>query len=106
MQTSKLQSVAPVLLVRNVIEAAAYYQDKLGFTAEGFFGEAMTFCILNRDGCRLMLQQVENPKDVIPHWTVVSKTPNAYFWVNDANLLYAEFKARGAKMDYGPCDQP
>jgi uncharacterized glyoxalase superfamily protein PhnB len=31
---------------------------------------------------------------------------NAYFWVEGADELYAEMKAKGAKMDYGPCTQP
>ena len=26
--------------------------------------------------------------------------------VDDADTLYEQFKAAGAKMDYGPCDQP
>ena len=29
-----------------------------------------------------------------------------YFWVDDVDALYEEFVGRGAKIDYGLCDQP
>jgi len=28
------------------------------------------------------------------------------FWVSDVDALHAEFVPRGAKIDYGLCDQP
>ena len=101
-----LNSSAAVLLVKDVLAAADYYRQKLGFEFDGFFGEPPSFCILRRDGCFLMLKQAEDPKHVIPHWTVSEKLCNGYFWVNNADALYREFEERGATMDYGPCDQP
>jgi uncharacterized glyoxalase superfamily protein PhnB len=29
-----------------------------------------------------------------------------YFWVDDVDALYKEFVERGAKIDYGLCNQP
>ena len=106
MTTPKLTSSAAVLLVRDVVAAASYYRDKLGFRYDGFFGEPPTFCILYRNGCYLMLKQADDPRHVIPHWKVSDKLCNVYFWVDDADALYREFKERDAKMDYGPCNQP
>jgi catechol 2,3-dioxygenase-like lactoylglutathione lyase family enzyme len=40
---------APVLLVADVVKAADYYRDKLGFTYDRFWGEPPNFVILNRD---------------------------------------------------------
>src|ERR1044071_7147002 len=97
---------AAVLLVKDVVAAAEHYRDKLGFAFDSFHGEPPSFCILRRDGCYLMLKQAEDPKHVVPHWTVSDKLWNVYFWVNDDDALYQEFKERGATMDYGPCDQP
>lgn len=106
MSTSKLTSSAAVLLVRDIFAAAEHYREKLGFAPVGFFGEPPTFCILQRDDCHLMLKQADDPKHVIPLWTVSDKTCNVYFWVTDADALCHEFKERGATIDYGPCDQP
>jgi uncharacterized glyoxalase superfamily protein PhnB len=106
MTSSNLTSSAGVLLVKDVFAAADHYRDKLGFAYNGFFGEPPSFCILHRDDCYLMLKQADDPKLVIPHWTVSDKLCNIYFWVTDADELFREFKQRGATIDYGPCDQP
>jgi uncharacterized glyoxalase superfamily protein PhnB len=106
MAQAKLTGSAPILLVRDVAAAANHYRDALGFSSVQFVGEPPTFVILGRDGLRLMLKQADDPRHVVPHWTVSSKLSDAYFWVTDADALHAEFVARGATIDYGPCDQP
>jgi uncharacterized glyoxalase superfamily protein PhnB len=103
---AKLLSSAPVLLVRDVVAAANHYRDTMGFHYERFWGDPPGFVILHRDGMYLMLKQAEDPTHIIPHWTVSHNLWNAYFWVDDANALHAEFVKNGATIDYGPCDQP
>ena len=102
----QLQATAPVLLVKDVVAAANHYRDAMGFSYEKFWGEPASFVMLQRDGLTVMLRQAEDPKQVVPHWTVVDKLWDIYFWVSDADALHAEFVQRGAKIDYGPCDQP
>lgn len=102
----KLTASAPVLLVRDVVAAANYYRDAAGFSYDGFYGEPPSFCICQRDGMCLMLAQVDDAGQLKPFWKIRDKTCNAYFWVDDADALYAEMKAAGARMDYGPCTQP
>jgi uncharacterized glyoxalase superfamily protein PhnB len=101
----QITASAPVLLVRDVGASAKYYQECVGFTGSHFYGEPPSFCILEWGGFYLMLAQADADK-IIPFWKVRDKTCNAYFWVDDADALYAEMKASGAKMDYGPCTQP
>lgn len=60
----------------------------------------------HRDGHIVMLSQVEDPKQVVPHYTVVANMWNVYFWVDDVEEIYAELKGRGATIDYELCDQP
>jgi uncharacterized glyoxalase superfamily protein PhnB len=103
---ARLAASAPVLLVKDLPAVLAYYRDVLGFSSGPCFGEPPSFVILDRDGLRLMLRQAEDPRHVVPHWTVSPKLCDAYFWVSDANALHAEFVARGAKIDYSPRDQP
>jgi uncharacterized glyoxalase superfamily protein PhnB len=103
---TKLTAVAPVLLVKNVVDAANYYRDKVGFSYKRFWGDPASFVILERDGMQVMLRQSDDPKHVVPHWTVADKLWNIYFWTQDVDALHAELVNRGAKIDYGLCDQP
>jgi len=102
----KIIGSAPILLVKDVVASADYYRDKVGFSYERFWGEPPCFCILWRDSFHLMLSQVADEKFIVPHYKVVEKLWNVYFWVNDADVLYEELKARGANIDYELCDQP
>ena len=104
--TSRLTASAPVLLVRDVVAAANHYRDTMGFQYDRFWGEPANFVILKRDGMYVMLRQADDPRHVVPHWTVAEKLWNIYFWVSDVDALHAEFVARGATIDYGLCDQP
>ncbi len=97
---------APVLLVADVVAAANYYRDKLGFTYERFWGEPPCFCILKRDNFHLMLNQANSPEDVTPNWKLLDKSWNVYFWVDDVEQLYKDVCERGAKIDYELCTQP
>ena len=101
-----LTSSAPVLLVREVVKAANHYRDALGFSYERFWGEPPSFVILKRDGMFLMLQQAPKDHVVVPNWKVSRNIWNAYFWVSDADALIAEFRHRGALIDYDVHNKP
>lgn len=96
----KITASAPILLVKDLPAAAAYYRDKLGFTDQQLYGEPPHFAIIRRDGISLMLAQLGADRNVRPHWQVVEKMWNVYFWVDDADALYAEFQQSGASIDY------
>ena len=100
-QAPKLIGSAPVLLVADVVKAANHYRDQLGFTYDRFWGEPPGFCMVKRDGFILMLAQVPADARLVPHWRVVDKMWNAYFWCDDVEALHAEFVRRGARIDYG-----
>ena len=106
MTSTKLTSVAPVLLVRDVVAAANYYRDALGFTYERFWGEPPDFVILRRDGMHLMLTQAPTGFTIVPHWKINRNMWNVYFWAEDGDALLAEFKQRGATIDYDIHDKP
>lgn len=86
--------------MRDVVAAANYYRDCLGFTYDRFWGEPANFCMVRRNGNIVMLSQAPAEADLKPHWQVVSNMWNAYFWVDDAKAIYDEFRERGAKIDY------
>ncbi|QDS97829.1 VOC family protein [Adhaeretor mobilis] len=97
---TQIQAVAPVLLVRDVVAAANYFRDQLGFAYDRFWGEPFDFCMVRRDGHTVMLSQAPEEADLQPYWRVVDKMWNAYFWVTDVEAIYAEYQQSGAKIDY------
>ena len=103
---ARILGSAPVLLVKDVVLAANYWQDQLGFAYSRFWGEPPAFCMPQRDGHIVMLSQAPADHVIVPHWRIVDKLWNAYFWVDDVEALYAELKERGARIDYDLCVQP
>lgn len=94
----------PVLLVKDVVKAAAYYTDKLGFTSERFWGDPPTFTIMHRDTVTVMLNQVGPGDSFRPNGDYDGRY-SVYFDVADADALHAEFKSRGADVVCEPDDQ-
>lgn len=103
---AKLGTVAPVLLVKDVVTAANYYRDKLGFTYERFWGEPVDFCMVNRDNLTVMLSQVDAGIEIVPNWKVVDQMWDAYFWVDEVEAIYEEFQQSGAIIDYTLARKP
>ena len=102
----KIVSSAPVLIVSDVVASAEYFRECVGFGDTELYNEPPTFAICNRDGHYLMLAEVEDPTQIRPHWQIVDKLWNAYFWVDDVEELYQELTEAGAKIDYSLCTQP
>ena len=96
---------APVLLVRDVLKTHAYFADKLGFRSPRMWGDPPTFCIAQRDGLEVMLNQVGADDTFRPNGDYDGRC-DVYFWVNDADALCGEYKAAGADVVCDPEDQP
>jgi catechol 2,3-dioxygenase-like lactoylglutathione lyase family enzyme len=100
-----LTGLAPVLLVTDVVRAAEYYRDKLGFEVSFYERIPEHYAYAERDGCRIHFARFEG----------VSPRPNAevvppdmfdvYFWVDDVEQFYADVRERGAEVVHGPVDQ-
>ena len=101
-----LLGIAPYFLVRDVVAAAEYYRDALGFTVSRFFGDPPGFCMPQRDGVVVMLSRAADASIVRPNAQARKDDSwDAYVWVVDADALYAEVAARGARIAYAPCLQ-
>ena len=101
----QMRGVAPILLVRDVVAAAAYYAGPLGFAVDRMWGDPPHFCIPRRDGIEVMLNQVR-ADDVFRPNADYNGRFDAYFWVNDADSLYAEYQGSGADIVCAPEDMP
>jgi uncharacterized glyoxalase superfamily protein PhnB len=103
--TGRVLAASPILLVADIVKAAAYYDDALGFRASRMWGDPPTFCIPQRDRCTVMLNQVGPDAGHRPNASFDGRL-DVYFDVDDADALYAEFEANGADIVCAPEDMP
>ena len=101
----QFRAVSPILLVADVVKAVAYYTDALGFRVPRMWGAPPTFCIPQRDGIAVMLNQI-GPGDIVRPNSSYNGRFDVYFDVADADALHAELKASGAHVVCEPEDQP
>jgi uncharacterized glyoxalase superfamily protein PhnB len=88
----RVTGIAPYFLVADVVRAAEYYRDKLGFSIRGyFFEDPPVFAMVARDDQIVMLALMTTGrggsnrgyKDI---------ALDAYLWTDDVDALYAEFR--------------
>jgi uncharacterized glyoxalase superfamily protein PhnB len=98
--------VAPVLRVRDVRTAAAYYRDRLGFECpeesiiDGAGDEGAIYAFVRRGGIQIHLGRARSNQPAEP-----GTPPNAlgaYLYVPEIAGLYEEFKRRGANIIQEP----
>ena len=95
---ARITGVAPFFLVAEVVRAAEYYRDKLGFRIVGyFFEEPPVFAMVGRDDQIVMLSLMtagrggsnrDHKDDAL----------DAYIWVDDVDGLFAELQQRQAEI--------
>jgi len=100
MKKAKLTGSAQIFLVKDVLKAADYYRDKMGFDCT-LLGEPAQFCIAGRDNHHLMLAQSGDPEHSPTSTKVIPDMWDAYFWVDDIEGFYVELDQRDAIIDYG-----
>ena len=103
--SARMLAASPILLVTDVVKAAGYYADALGFRAPRFWGDPPMFCIPQRDRCTIMLNQVREGDAFKPNAAYDGRF-DVYFDVDDADALYEEFRSSGADIVCAPEDQP
>lgn len=86
----------PILNVKNVPAAIAYYVDKLGFQKEWDWGEPATFGCVARDTVQIFL--CEGGQGSPGTWISI--------FVRDVDALYADYQRRGAIIRLKPTNFP
>jgi predicted enzyme related to lactoylglutathione lyase len=99
--------VAPCFVVDDIVTTANFYRDKLGFQYERFWGEPPCFTMLRQHGAILMLSQPGTGAHMHPNRLPDPEESvwDAYFWIDDADVLYARCQANGVKIVRPICDQ-
>ncbi|MGA3402600.1 MAG: glyoxalase superfamily protein [Acetobacteraceae bacterium] len=101
----QMLAIAPFFFVADVIRAANYYRDILGFAIDRLWGEPPCFCMPHRDGLTIMLSAVADQARIRPNGGENGESWDAYVWVRDADALFAAFSAKGAVVVYPPIDR-
>ena len=96
---SEIIASSPHFLVRDVVSAGQYYEEKLGFSVPEYWGDPPAFAMPHRDRFIVMLNQVDRlqpaPNGNESIW-------DAYFWCTGVDALFAEFETAGALIEHGP----
>jgi len=96
-------AVAPRFVVPDVVKAAEYYRDVLGFEIVGFFRDPPVLALVSRDDVEIHFGRGEG--------SAAAGSPrggdvlDAYIWVGDVDVLAQELKKRGARIIEGPVDR-
>jgi len=98
--TARLQSISPQFVVPDVITAAEYYRDVLGFQILGYFYEPPVYSIVRRDAVEIHLGKADANADAAaaPNTPHREDSIDAYIWVDDVEALFEELKSRNAKI--------
>ena len=100
-----LQAARPVLYVRDVTAAAAFWRDKLGFRIDFLHGQPAFYGSVSRDGACLHLKFVHEPV-FGPSRVADEGLIMAYVPTSDIKTLFAEYQARGVVFSQAPTKQP
>ena len=96
-------AVAPRFVVPDVVKAAEYYRDVLGFEIVGFFQDPPVLALVSRDDVEIHFGKGEGPFETgSPRQ---QDELDAYIWVGEVDVLAQELKGRGARIVEGPVDR-
>ena len=98
----RLTNISPQFVVADVIAAAEYHRDVLGFKIRGYFLDPPVYAIVSRDFVEIHFGKIDAGVAAAPNIRRREESVDAYIWVTDLDLLYAELKERGAKIVDGP----
>lgn len=103
--TNVLQQ-APLLFALDPTANIACWTDNVGFKTLGVWGKPANSAIAVRDFAYVMLTQVPEGQEIVPYWRIKNQMWNAYFWLEDAAVIFEKLKDRGAKTDCELSEQP
>ena len=91
-----VRQIVPVFFTTNIPATLAYYQQKLGFKCLGTWQDPPVYAIIARDQQAIHFRCEKPPA---PHPGKYSQELlDAYVFVEDADALYAEFRARDVEF--------
>ncbi len=99
-----IRQIAPQFFTRNLPATLAYYTKKLGFVAVGTWQDPPVYAILARDQHAIHFRCATPPNADRDKYT--DELLDAYFYIENADDLYAEYAAKGVEFARGVADMP
>ncbi len=100
-ESSLIATVAPQFVVPDVVRAAEFYRDRLGFELMGYFLDPPVHAIVRRGYAEVFLAKAR-PQAGVSNRRLTPVGIDAYFRVQGLDALAAEFAARQVKLIEGP----
>lgn len=100
MKKAVFRSIAPQLVVQDVVATAEYYRDVLGFTIIGSWAEPPVYAMVARDGVEIHFGKSE--KAGTSNAAVRSGSFDVYIWISDIDAIFEELTENGADIVEGP----
>ena len=97
----KPKGIAPHFLVADVVRAAEYYRDSLGFEIGPYFQHPPVFVIVQRDGIAIQLARMEAGRGG-SNRTWKGDAFDAYIWVENVDRLHRELTGKNAAILAAP----
>lgn len=91
-----IRLIAPQFFTMDIPGTLAYYNDKLGFECLGTWQDPPVYAIVARDQHAIHFRCAEPPKANPDKYE--DELLDAYFSVEDADMLYAEYSAKGVEF--------
>jgi catechol 2,3-dioxygenase-like lactoylglutathione lyase family enzyme len=91
-----IRQIAPQFFTLDIPKTLAYYKDKLGFECVGTWQDPPTYAIVARDQHAIHFRCAEPPRANPDKYA--DELLDAYLRVDDADVIYAEYVARGVEF--------
>ena len=88
------------MVVPDVVKAAEYYRDELGFTILGFFAEPPVFAMVARDDVEIHLGKGDGNTVQLNEAVRKGLGSDVYIWVDDIDELFRDFSARNVEISF------
>ena len=99
-----IRQISPQFFSTDLTSTLAYYRDKLGFDCVGTWHDPPVYAIVARDGQHVHFRCA--PPPVAQADKLDDELLDAYFHVEDADALYAEYASRGVEFTRPLGDMP
>ena len=96
MLRAMIRQIAPQFFTMDLPATLAYYRDKLGFECLGTWDDPPAYAIVARDERRIHFRLAQPPAPNPDKYA--DELLDAYLFIEDADMLYAEYAARGVEF--------
>jgi len=99
-----LRQIAPVFFTTDIPRTVAWYKDKLGFDCLGTWHDPPVYAIIARDHRAIHFRCAPPPTPNPDKYA--DELLDAYVFVEDADILYGEYSAKGVEFVRGLANMP